>query len=29
MTFTHMKPHVQNLITSPAKWTDVLSVDYK
>lgn len=27
MTFTHMKPHAQNFVNPPQKWTDVLPVD--
>ena len=28
LTFTHMKPNVQNLQNTKEKWTDMLSVDY-
>tara|TARA_R110000868_G_scaffold42799_4_gene144343 strand:- start:841 stop:1647 length:807 start_codon:yes stop_codon:yes gene_type:complete len=28
LTFTHMKPHVQNWSHVPSKWTDVLPVDF-
>jgi hypothetical protein len=28
LTFTHMKPRLQNLDNPPVKWTDALSVDF-